>query len=488
MQDALVVQEPAGSPVAFRDVATLMFRHRTLFATSFMAAVCVAILTALLLPPKYESSVKLLVQRERADIPISPERDATYGGPVEEISEAEMNSELELLKTDDILRGTVQQTGLAGRKPTPRQLDRAVYKLRNTLKIDPVNKSDIIGITYQSRDPQLSSQVLNTLVALYFQKHMELSRETGEYEFFDRQAERYKEQLAQLEKQLAAAQVVSPDLTRDKMVDKVTDLRVTTDQTGAAIAETAERIATLKALEKSTPERLVTERKTADNPQLLQNMKATLLSLQLDRDQLVAKYQPSYRPVQDLDKKIADAKAAIAREESRPMREEVTNQNTAYEWIRTELAKAEADLQGYRARQNADQHILSADNADLRQLNTSSISEQDLLREAKTAEANYLLYTQKREEARISGELDEKKILNVVVVQRANPSATHVRSRTQMVLLGSLGAIVLSFIAVLIADLFDPRFRSAHEVAVTLDMPVLATVPSSMCELMRIDN
>jgi uncharacterized protein involved in exopolysaccharide biosynthesis len=478
MQPALVVQ-PAARPVLLRDVATLMFRHKRLLSISFFTVVCLALCAALLLPRKYESSVKLLVERERADVVISPERNDGYRGVSEEISEAELNSELELLRTDDILRAVVLRTGLAGINPSAAKVDQAVARLNASLHIEPINKSNIIGVTYRSTNPQLSANVLNTLTTLFLEKHLQVRRPNGQYQFFDQQAERYKQELAQVEKQVAASSVVSPQLLRDRTLEKLADLKAAAVGTNAEIAETERRIASLNDLETRTPERLVTERRTADNPQLLQNLKSTLLTLQLNRDQLLAKYEPTYRPVQDLDRRIMDTRAAIELEESKPVREETTNQNTAYEWIRTEMAKAQAELQGLRGRQSADTRILSDYNEDLRNLNTHGMEEQDLLREAKSAEANYLLYSQKREEARISEELDQRKILNVVVVQSAFVPATHVHQRKKLAMLGGIAALLLSLTVVLVSDFFDPRFRSSHELAAFLDVPVLAAIPSS---------
>ncbi|MBW4028293.1 MAG: hypothetical protein HIU93_12960 [Acidobacteria bacterium] len=485
MQSALVIQPPE-RPVRLRDIASLMFRHKRLFTASFFTVLLAAFSVAILLPPKYESSVKLLVERERVDTPISPERSEAYQAPSEEITEAKMNSELELLRTDDVLRGVVLQTGLAGPHPSSRQVDRAITRLKNTLHIDPINKSNIIGVTYRSTSPQMSAKVLNTLVGLYFDKDMQISRQTGEHLFFDREAERYRNQLKELEKKIAALNVVSPELARDKMVARVTDLKATAAETNAAIAETEKRIASLKELEIHTPERLVTETKTADNPQLLQSVKSTLLTLELNRDQLLAKYKPSYRPVQELDKRIADTRAEIANEESKPLRDEVINQNPAFQWIKTELAKAQADLAGLRARRNADSGIVLTENQDLRELNSSGMAEHDLLREAKAAEENYLLYSQKREEARISEELDEKKILNIVVVQGASIPAVPVHQRVKIALLGCLSATVLSLIIVLVADFIDPHFRTLDEVVTSLEIPLLAAIPRAT-ELNRLE-
>jgi len=57
----------------------------------------------------------------------------------------------------------------------------------------------------------------------------------------------------------------------------------------------------------------------SDNPQLMQKMKAQLLELQLNRTELLAKYEPSYRPVQEIDQEIAETKASIAAEDKAPM-------------------------------------------------------------------------------------------------------------------------------------------------------------------------
>lgn len=477
MQSSALIVQAAPQPVALRDVASVIFRHKKLLSITFFSVIGIALALMFLLPNKYESSAKLLVEKDRADAPISPQRVDAYQVQTEEVSEADLDSEMALLRTNDILRQVVIKNGLAGPNPSPVKIDKAVEELNKKLQIEPIKKSNIIGLDYESKDPHLSANVLNSLIALYMDKILQVRHSDRDYQFFSQQAQIYKDQLAGIENQIAASQFVAPQLTRDQMVGKRADLEAAAAQTDADIAETEMRIASLKKLETSTPQRLITEKKTSDNPQLLQNLKGTLLSLELQRDQLVAKYQPTYRPVQDIDKKIADTKASIAAEESRPLREETTNQNTAFEWIRTELAKAEAQLQGLLARKQADASILSGEDQNLRSLNVNTVKEQELMRAAKAAETNYLLYSQKREEARISDQLDASKILNVVVVQKAFVPAAHVHQRAKIGMIGALAAVILSLAIVLLADSLDPRFRSVHELASYLNVPVLAAIP-----------
>lgn len=487
IQSALVVQQPTAQPVAMRDVASVIHRRKRALSITFFSVIGAALLLAFLLPNKYESSAELLVERARADAVISPEQTVGSQMPPTEVSDADLASELELLQTNDILHKVVIENGLAGPNPSPVDIDKAAEKLDAQLKIDPIKKSNIIGVSYKSKNAQLSANVLTSLIALYMDKHLSVHRSNHEYQFFDQQAQLYKKQLAAVEKQISDAQFVAPMLTRDQMVGKRADLKASATQTDADIAETERRIASLKALEKDTPQRMVTEKKTSDNPQLMQILKGTLLTLQLERDQLVAKYNPSYRPVQDLDKRIADAKASIAREESHPLRDETTDQNAAFQWVNTELAKTQAQLQGLLGKQRADAGLLSVADDNLRNLNVDSVKEQDLQRAAKTAETNYLLYSQKREEARISDELDASKILNVAVVQKPSVPAMHVHQRGKILLGGMVAAVFLSLAVVLLADYFDPRFRSVYELATCLNVPVLASIPAGH-EMLKLDG
>jgi polysaccharide biosynthesis protein PslE len=485
MQSSLIVQS-AAQPLALHEVASVIFRRKGLLSIIFFSTIGAALALAFLLPSQYQSSAKLLVQRARADAVISPERTVNNQPVSDDVSEADLDSEQELLTTHDILRKVVLENGLAGAHPSAAEVDRAVEQLSKDMKIDPIKKSNVIGLSYKSDDPQLSANVLNSLIALYLEKHQQIRNSGRDYKFFEQQADIYKKQLEGIEKEIADAKFVAPQLTRDQMVNKRANLKAEANETEAEIAETEQRIASLKKLEKSTPERLVTEKRVSDNPQLLQNLKGTLLTLELERDQLTAKYQPTYRPVVDLDKRIADTKASIAREERQPLHEETTNQNTAFEWIRTEMAKAQAQLQGLLGRRKANESLLAADGENLHNLNAESLQEQDLMRRAKTAETNYLLYSQKREEARISDELDANKILNVAVVQKAFVPATHVHLRSKIMLGGFGAALFLSLAVVLLTDFFDPKFRSTDEVATYLNVPVLASFPGPN-ELTRLE-
>src|ERR1700676_1270767 len=89
-----------------RDSATPLFRHRKLVLLTFLGLLLATVLGIILLPKDYEAKMKILVKRERVDAAVSPGRDAAMSNPGE-VTEEELNSEVELLKSRDLLEKVV---------------------------------------------------------------------------------------------------------------------------------------------------------------------------------------------------------------------------------------------------------------------------------------------------------------------------------------------------------------------------------------------
>src|SRR5208337_4527457 len=198
---------------------------------------------------------------------------------------------------------------------------------------------------------------------------------------------------------------------------------------------------------------------------------------------LLTKYQPGYRLVQEVDKQIADTRDSIASEESKPLRDAVTDQNPTYSWIGTELAKAKADYSGMQAREAATQAIVSMYTENARQLEQKDLTQRDLARTAKADEDNYLLYLHKREEARMADALDEQRILNVSIVENPTVPSLPTGDRWKYGLVGILLAATLSAGVVFTMEYLDPSLRTPSEVMSELNIPVLAAVPQRSGEI-----
>jgi len=437
--------------------------------------------------PKYEAQMKILALRQRSDAMVTPSANAPDQFSNDQVSEEDLNSEVELLNSDDLLRKVVLTTGLSGVSNSPNDLESevriatAVRKLGKDLVIEPVRKANVISVSYPARDPETAAKVLKALAAAYMEKHLEVHHPSGEFKFFDQQTERYKQGLNQAQEKLTdftkGTGVVSAELERDSALHQADDFDSTARQAQTTLLETQQRVRALQAELQTIKPRMTTVVRDSDNPQLLEQLKSTLLNLELKRTELLTKYEPSYRLVQEVDQQIADARAAISAEESKPIRDQTTDQNPDYLWVRAELTKAQADLNGLKARAAAAASVAANYHEEAQRLGQNEIVQDNLLTAAKTQEANYLLYVQKREEARISDALDQRGILNVSLAEQPVVPALPKRSPLAIALLTLLLAGTFSLSTAFVLDFMDPTFRTPDELAGCLGTPVLAALP-----------
>jgi uncharacterized protein involved in exopolysaccharide biosynthesis len=181
--------------------------------------------------------------------------------------------------------------------------------------------------------------------------------------------------------------------------------------------------------------------------------------------------------VQEVDKQIAETKTAIAAEDAKPVREEVTDQNPTHEWVRSELAKAQTDLTSLRARERVTQSSIAEYESRAQKLEQAGLQQQELLRNQKEQQDNYLLYTRKREEARITNALDKGRILNVAIAEQATPPALPATPAWLYAVLGAVAGLVFSAGLIFIAEYTDNSFRTPDEITDDLGIPVLASIP-----------
>src|SRR5216684_8263386 len=101
-----------GNSISLRDGAGALFRRKALVLLTFLTVVLGTAIVTYLVPNKYESRMKILVKNQRVDVAITPE--ATAAPAVEsEVSESQINSEIELLTSRDLLAQVVTECGLA---------------------------------------------------------------------------------------------------------------------------------------------------------------------------------------------------------------------------------------------------------------------------------------------------------------------------------------------------------------------------------------
>jgi uncharacterized protein involved in exopolysaccharide biosynthesis len=471
--------------LTLRDLAATLFRRPRLVAASF-GLVVLATMLFVVFSARYESHFKVLLRRGRFDPVVSSEPASAMDFTRADITEEELNSEVELLRDKDLLKQVVKMAGVVPAdtpdSDRPAKIEYAVRKLSQHLDVAAMKKSDLIQVSYKDSSPERAASILSALSTIYVRRHTDLQRPPGEIQFFDQQTAEYEKRLHQSEAELVhftrARGVASAALERDIALQKLGEADAGYRQIDQDRVETEHRIASLRKQIKSFPSRSVTLKRWADNPEVLEKMKTHLLELQLKRTELLSRFEPSYRLVQEVEQQIAETRASIAAEALTPVRDETTDKDPNYEWARMEMEKAQVQRDGLQARQSDASAQVASLHALAQQMQSASVDQQDLMRTAKAEENNYLLYLHKREEARIGDALDERRILNVAIVEPPVAAALPVHPVFLYLLLAFGLAMAFSVGTAFTTEYFDPTIRTPDEAHGLLEVPVLAWLPA----------
>jgi uncharacterized protein involved in exopolysaccharide biosynthesis len=494
MRETDVQMRVVGNPadLSVRDFLTPLFRRRRLLMVTFLCVLAAIILLAALTGPSYSSRMAILVNQERVDPLVSTEATTQVVTTENPVTPEEINSEVELLSSRDVLEQVVVANGLE--KPRgfslmdllrPHQtrddrIARAVKGLAKQLKIANIKNSNLIEIVYKSSDPQLSYGVLKSLGDLYVAKHVAVHRPAGSYEFFAKETQKYHDELQAAEAKLRSFgrqnSIAAPDEQRTQLAGQVANSVGLLHAAEQSIAADEERIKDDRQQMNSVPQRSATVQASAANDKLIDDATTALLAAQAKRTLLAMKYDDSYPLVQEADQEIAQAKTAVAHAEAERTLSETTDRDPTYELLREDIAKSEADLSAQRATLAAAGRSVQSIQAQMVNLDQLSLSQQDLLRDAKADESNYLLYLAKREQERTTNALDATRIANVAIAVPPAIPVLPVFSWPMIVFIALCSATVLSIGSAYAIDYFDPSFQTPAQVIDILGIPVVVAV------------
>jgi uncharacterized protein involved in exopolysaccharide biosynthesis len=476
---------------SLRDGLSVVFRRKWLVLLCVVATISAALLAALVLP-RYHGEAKILVNRERVDPILSPTPEiGNFAQPI--VTDEDLRSEVEIMRSTEVLSEVVKEMDLIhsgeaswwsryiGQPSDEEKISARVAQLNRDLVIEPAKGSYIINVIYKSKDREFTKRLMDKLIQVYLAKHTEVQHPAGQFKFFEQETGEYRDKMAAAEARLAEFPVnsgtVAPAMDRELTMQKLAEFKFSLGQARAAVAETEQRIQRLQQQEGSTPDRITTSVHRADNPLLLGQLKASLLSLELRRSELLTKYQPDYRPVKEIDQEIAQARADIQHELSSPTRDETTDLDATHQMIRSDLAKAQADLAGYKARVQETANIVNSYSERARELDAKSLLQADLERTFKAEEDNYLLYRKKTEEARITDALDANHMVNLAVVEKPLVPGLPSHSPVFFAVLAFMTMTTASVGLIGSLEYMDRTFHTPRQLEAYLDVPVLASIP-----------
>src|SRR2546430_10866106 len=127
----------------------------------------------------------------------------------------------------------------------------AAAAINSGLATSTAKNSNIIGVSYQNRRPEVATTVLNELVTRYFTKHLEVHRSAGAFDFVSQQSDQIRARLNQTEDALKALKAKAGVMS---LWDSTASLNAQSshleDQLRAAESDLAEQQARVKQIER----------------------------------------------------------------------------------------------------------------------------------------------------------------------------------------------------------------------------------------------
>jgi uncharacterized protein involved in exopolysaccharide biosynthesis len=215
--------------------------------------------------------------------------------------------------------------------------------------------------------------------------------------------------------------------------------------TEASIHEHNQKLATARAQLAATEPRVVTQSRTLYNQNSVEHLSTMLVEFQNRKTELLAKFKPDDRLVLEVSQQIADTQAALEKAKGTTGSDQTTDVNPVRATLELEIAKERDEVAGMEARRQSLVEQVGGFRQTMDKMSRATAEYEELVRNRKEAEDNYLLYRHKTEEARIADSLDRQKIGNVAIAENpVEPQAPSKPNVPQNLALGILMAGLLS--------------------------------------------
>ncbi|MCU0304890.1 MAG: hypothetical protein MUC56_12630 [Thermoanaerobaculales bacterium] len=461
-----------GLEETFNRIAEAVGRRKRAFVVVALTVFLAIQALAFFWPGKFAARAALLIQSNRLtpQLNTNPQDPPTIitGG----VTEEDVNSEIAILTSNDVLTRTVESTGL-GLVPPPWYLrllfaplrgyerlyawyhelpyasdvDRAPEGLLRSVTAERLKDSDVLVVEYRAGDPEFAEIVLGELIKHYLERHVTAHTSLQAEPFFGSQAALLEDELRRLETELADLQLAigAVDVEAEQSIQLGIDggLREEAALVGRRIAELS---ATIAEYDRIVADATESGRVLGTAPQrdsILDDLKAQALRLELEQIDLESRYASDFPLVEENERKLEATRRALELE-----RRNVRDHSPTLAQVDMERARAEAEKAGLEERRVVLDEQVAASRERLMELERTAMEIDRVRRRIRTVEERYTSYLSRSEQARVDAELDQRQVTNVTVVQQPVASLRPVRPKKSIVLLVSvLGGALAGLLA-----------------------------------------
>lgn len=454
-------------------------RKRALMLTSVFSAIALLslVIGLFVVPRNYTSSSTILAQDSDIIQPLLEGR-AVPTGVADRAGMAR-----QIIYSPKVLKQALEVGGWMHGNPSPVVQDRLMEEISGRTTITSP-RPDLVKISYRDDDPARAFHITEAMGQLFIDEALNAKeRESREaFEFIDSQVKEYHKKLTGAEQNLQDYQSRNVDAQPGSATDATTRigaLRTQVEQARMALLEQESRESSIAA--QLSGESAITAVQTRENL-----YRSRLIELKSEYDQLLLTYTEQHPDVVRVRHQMEDIQRLLQQEQARreagtqPTSTEEAQANPLYQELRSQLAQARRELAATRSRMEVAQKLLNDELDRSRRIAASEGALAELTRDYDVNREVYQDLLRRRENARVSMDLDQAKRGLTLRVQE--PAVMPLRPTgvrlIHIVGIGLLLAVAVPLGLVFLLARFDPRIRSSQLIKRAGRYPLLTTIPA----------
>jgi uncharacterized protein involved in exopolysaccharide biosynthesis len=472
------------------EILHVVFKRWRLIAGLFAVVALSGLLAVLSRGPQFAATGKVMITSDRADTVIQP-TDADSLALLK-LNEAAVNSEVHLIQSRELLEQVVRGLALAraggnvvniaNAADDREAISARAMRLGNRLKITPIRNTNVIQIDFGSGDPSEAAQVVNRIIDEYLAYHAIVHSQQGLSGFYEEQSTLLMQNLKRAEDSLSDFSfregIVSPAAEIQAAVNSVAGIESDLRGRNLTIVGVEEKLRVVRDQLAAQPDVMKRVQNLEVNP-VVSQLREHLVDREVDQVALLRKYTEIDRHVRDTDTEIKELSAKLNKAsatEPMTVSSETFGPNPVYEARLGSLLELEADLRENRARKVALEEDLSRERRQLVALKQRALEFDHLDQEVQRHRSAVELYTRRQQEAAIEDAMDQRKLVNVAVVQRPGLPLQRTDNSKVPLMLAIISGLAVSFGGAFGLEYLNRTLRFERDVERYLGLPVIGTV------------
>ena len=388
----------------------------------------------------------------------------------------------------NIIEKVVKKLGMDAAVKSPGQLDGLIAKIQKnlmvTVRTTGERETDLFTIFYQADNPMVVRSVVETLVNEYIEESVKFQRTDAiaAYDFIDSQLKEYKNKLEDSDKEIRAFREKNPNMipqSETTIMGRIENFQTSRIEAQIRLKELLRKRDSLQKQLSGEKELTVAFVTSEGSPESRLNRLNNQFLV------LLTKYTEDYPEVikvkieiEELKKQIAQATATNKSGDHSGA--ETSALNPVYQQLREELAKTNTEIESLQGRVD---ELMRQQNEGRQVLGRMPKEQEEwsrLQRDRVVIQKIYDDLLQKLENARVSKNLElmDKGATMRVVDPPVTPRVPSKPDRVIFILLGMVCGVCAGGGVVIGLDYLDTSFKDEDALKDSLQLPVLASIPS----------